>query len=348
MTLEGSSESGALPVPSPPGACQFHPERAAVTRCNRCDAPLCSTCGQRSPVRQGVFCAPCVARMEATWAEQHRELPATPAAPDARCAFHAERRASSTCGRCGNFLCAACAIPSPWDERTYCKECLARLEAEGGGGLVPWEDRRESVMARFWRTVGQVLFSPGQFFQQLPARGYLPAVTFLYHTMIYAVPLTLLVTWLALPRGLVLPGTSRGELFGTLVLILVLSALVTPILQFVSAGWLHAHLYLFGARRGFQATYRIGAYLSALFFPYTLVSLVTMAARSQALGLVLMIAIFGYFLALMTIAATRVHRMSGALAFLAVLLTAVEAFLLWRFLLMPALLRGQGGGLYDF
>jgi hypothetical protein len=348
MAEDGSPPSGALPTPGASGACQFHPEVQAATWCDRCSAPLCPTCGQRSPVRQGVFCAPCVAKLEGAWAEQHRELPATPAAPGAHCAFHAERLARSTCGRCGNFLCAACAIPSPWDDTTYCKDCLARLEAEGGGGLVPWEDRREFVLARFWKTVGQVLFSPSQFFQQLPARGYLPAVTFLYHTMIYAVPLTLLVTWLALPRGLAFPGTTRGELFGTMVLILVLTAFITPILQFVSAGWLHAHLYLFGARRGFQATYRIGAYLSALYFPYTVVSLVTMAARSQGLALVLGIALLGYLLALMAIAATRVHRMNGGLAFFAVLLTGVEAFLLWRFVLMPAVLRGRGGGLYGF
>jgi hypothetical protein len=191
--------------------------------------------------------------------------------------------------------------------------------------------------------VSQVLFSASTFFQRMPVRGYVPAITFQYHTMIYLVPLTLIETLVALPRGVGRPG--MGEFVGAMVLVLVLMGAIAPILQFISAGWLHLHLLLFGARKGFEATYRLSSYLGAIVFPWTVLQFLALATRSRVLSLIFLVLLGVYFLAVITIATTRAHRMNGGLAFLAVLLVVGEAVLLWRFVLLPIALRGAGAGM---
>lgn len=45
------------------------------------------------------------------------------------CARHARNRADGTCARCGQFMCALCAIEA--DGRSYCPGCFDRLSSEG-------------------------------------------------------------------------------------------------------------------------------------------------------------------------------------------------------------------------
>jgi hypothetical protein len=334
--------AASAPAPAASRECRNHAGTAAAAYCQECGAPICDACVERSFVRVGPFCAPCRARVETVWTEDHRPGGPRPVPAGARCALHATQDAFETCRRCGNFLCAACSKPSPWEENAfYCQDCLTRLEAEGGGGRIPWEERREGFLARYFKTVGQVLFSPVSFFGRLPARGYVPAITFQYTSMAFVVPLTLLTSWLAVAQVI---GRSAlvGKVMGQMAIVLVLTALVGPILQFLSAGWLHAHLYLFGARKGFEPTYRLSSYLAALSFPYFLVALLMFATRSSTFGGILFLLFALFALVLVTIAAARVHRLHAGLAFLAVLLTAVEAFLFWRYVLVP-LTRPTGG-----
>jgi hypothetical protein len=333
------------PAPGPENAtlatglrCINHLGTPATTKCLECGVSLCGACVTLSPVRQGSFCGTCAGKLESSWAVNHLETAPPPPATSssAHCAFHLERNAAATCDRCGNFLCTGCAIPSPWDEKTFCRDCLARLEAEGGGGQIPWEQKSVFFLTRYWRTVTSVLLAPGQFFRQMPARGYVSAITFQYHTWVYITLFMVLLTWLVLPRQVsYMLGVNKARLIGSMALVLVLASVIAPILHFVSAGWMHLHFYLFGARKGFQATYRLTSYTLSIFFPYMLSVLVGSAARSQVLILLLMIGFVILALAITTIGAAKVHRIDGGMAFLAVLLTGVEGGLVYYFLLLP-------------
>lgn len=339
----------AAPTETPPATCKAHPGVAASATCDQCGAALCAACAQRSPVQQGTFCASCAQQLELAWAERHRETPlTTPVAAGALCAFHPDRSAASTCGRCGNFLCAACAIPSPWGDNTYCKDCLARIESEGGGGRIPWEDPRQFFLVRFWKTVGQVLFSPSQFFHQMPSRGYLPAITYLYHTGVYVVLAAVLLLWLMLPGSAAMFPLSKGAIVGRMTLFLGVGVLLAPLLQFLSAGWLHGHLWLFGGRQGYSATYRFTSYLSSIFLPAIVAMLLGIASRSMTFMNVLTILLGIYGIALLTIGATRAQRMPAGLAFVCVLLYAIELYLLERYVLIPWILKSFRGASAPF
>jgi hypothetical protein len=89
----------------------------------------------------------------------------------------------------------------------------------------------------------------------------------------------------------------------------------------------------------------LSSYLGAVAFPWTVLQFLALATRSRMLSLILLVLLGVYFLAVITIAVTRAHRMNGGLAFLAVLLVAGEAILLWRFVLLPMALRGAGAGM---
>jgi hypothetical protein len=266
-------------------------------------------------------------------AEEKPEPPPAALAPPARaasavCAAHADRAASMSCDRCGNFLCGECAQPSPWGFETYCTDCLSKLEAEGGGGRIPWEDRSGFFLGRYWRTVKQVLTTPDDFFRRMPARGLVPAITFQYHTMAYILGVGLLVFAIAL-RGLPVDG-----LLGEIALRLGVVAAIAPVEHFLTAGWLYLHLYLFGGRRGFQATYRYTSYLGSLGLAYLAVSLLSLL-RIPLLGLFLSWGFVIYAIIISVIAASAVHRIRTWRAAAAILLAAVEGYLLYRYLVVP-------------
>lgn len=231
-------------------------------------------------------------------------------------------------------------MPSPWgDLRRFCRECLERLGASGGGPI-PWEDRSIPPVTRYWRTFSEVLFHPARFASRMPPRGYLPAITFLYNTWAYAFPLQILVFWLS-TRGMHLPArVSSGNVMGMMVAMTFAMAFISPILQFVSAGWFHVHLAIFGARSGFEATYRLTSYLTAVSLPYLFLAAIGIAVRSKELSAVLLILFGLYLLTLLVVTSVKVQRVSVAGAIFAVLLVVLEAVLLWRFVLWEAV-RGM-------
>lgn len=265
-------------------------------------------------------------------------------APFARCATHTNAPATTTCGRCGNYLCVACAIPSSFNRSTYCKDCMLRLEASGAGGVIPWENTATPFFTRYWRTVYEVLTRPTRFFERMPATGYLPAITFQYNSMVYSVALGMLVGWLMLRTtfgALRLPSSVQSQALVNMIVMLIAAAAITPIIQFISAGWMHLHASLFGARRGFAATYRATSYLHSVTFVVFAIEGIVFALGSQGATLVLLIPLAIYLLVITSIAIGRAHRMNGAAAFFSVLLVVAEFLLLWLFVLVP-FMKSQG------
>jgi hypothetical protein len=74
----------------------------------------------------------------------------------ARCATHPEVRATTTCERCGNFVCNACYDVLP-DGRAVCEPCHALV----GNLSIPWERADLPWLKRFGRTVTEVVLTPG-------------------------------------------------------------------------------------------------------------------------------------------------------------------------------------------
>ena len=253
------------------------------------------------------------------------------------CAAHIAELAIAGCARCGNYLCAVCAIPSEEASAFFCRDCKVKLEEAGSLGRVPWELRRGGFLGQYWRTVGQVLSAPTRFFGTLPSQGYVSAITFLYNTMAYAMVLSFLSSWLTIELMPALPQHLKGQLLGNVAVTLVGAAAVAPILAFVSSGWVHLHLLLFGAQRGFETTYRAMAYLSATYFVAIVVQLVGMGLGEVGAAMVLTLVLVVLVLSWMTIALMQAQRLPSWAATLAVAMLAGEAFALWFLLVRPAI-----------
>lgn len=76
------------------------------TTCPRCEAPLL---GQPACPHCGTLVA-----------EDWRLRP-----EGAHCARHFDKPATGICARCGDFLCAACALPR--QQKIYCYKCIAKI-----------------------------------------------------------------------------------------------------------------------------------------------------------------------------------------------------------------------------
>jgi hypothetical protein len=259
--------------------------------------------------------------------------------PAAKCSAHPEVNAPLLCDRCGDHLCTECARDSPWGYETYCAACLTRLEAEGGGGVIPWEDRSLGFFRRFFRTVKGVLSDPEEFFRALRTRGLLAAVSFqwllfgLFMLVLFAGTAAIVAA-----RGAFFPG-----LFGHAALWMGATVALAPVLLFATAGLLHANLWLVGSRRPYLLTYRYNAYLSALVLAYGVVYLVAIL-RIPLVGLILSLAFLAYVLFVTVVAAKASHRISTGRAAIAVALYGAEMFLFYRYALGP--LRGAVMGLF--
>ena len=59
-------------------------------------------------------------------------------AGEASCFYHLNKRAASSCARCGRFVCALCAVD--FDDAVWCPGCLA--DAQSGGKHSRLENRR--------------------------------------------------------------------------------------------------------------------------------------------------------------------------------------------------------------
>ncbi len=109
------------------------------------------------------------------------------------CAVHPGQPAFVTCRRCGAYACEYCL----GQDGEVCSSCTARDE---GGGVIAWERRDLGMLARFGRTVRQVLARTGQTFAELRP-GSVPAALG-YVALVYA--LTSLVTLFVLAPCVVL------------------------------------------------------------------------------------------------------------------------------------------------
>ncbi len=80
----------------------------------------------------------------------------------ARCAVHADRDASKTCARCGNFGCEACFSDAAGARFELCASCRERE----GVGQIPWE-RPGGVLRRYSATIEAAIREPSLTFGAL-------------------------------------------------------------------------------------------------------------------------------------------------------------------------------------
>jgi hypothetical protein len=148
------------------------------------------------------------------------------------------------------------------------------MPAEGGLPLptpttsIPWEDRgRYGFFGALIETTKQLLMTPTDFFKAMPVTGGMGA------PLLYAVIVGTMATWVGLLYQAVQTALLGGGAFrlpswvaalqGTAVLgiVAVMAPLLVVIGVFIGAGISHVILLLFGgARRGFEATFRVMAY----------------------------------------------------------------------------------------
>lgn len=102
----------------------------------------------------------------------------------ARCGRHADVPAIALCARCGDFLCARCAIAAPG--ASYCAACEARA-----GEAFPWERRAELGLARALvrTTLGTLARTRATFAPGFRDRSPWPALA-------YALALSTPVAWI--------------------------------------------------------------------------------------------------------------------------------------------------------
>ena len=282
--------------------------------------------------------------------------PVSSASAPAHCALHVERLAAASCARCGTFLCAACAIRPEWADATYCKDCVGRLDASGGGGIVPWEDHNLPFLKRYGRTLAGVVGSPARFFSRMAPHGYGPAIGFQYCVMPFIVLMNILLTYFRLKTmfGNILSSAQLSAIMTRSIIGLVVVVALIPILHFIAAGWMHVHFLLFGARRGFAATYRLTSYLYALLFVFALLQVLTFATqldlspqdiqnlmRGKTSGFAVATAILTGVIGIVyvTIAGAKAQRIHPLASFGAILLVTLESMALWIYVLVPLMER---------
>jgi hypothetical protein len=150
-------------------------------------------------------------------------------------------------------------------------------------------------------TVKRILFSPKQFFQELSLTGgYEEPLKFAIANMSIGVILSFAAN---LVRGKIAFGVT------SLITTLLGGVIFAIISMFIGFGIIHGLLKLFGAKKGFEATFRVGAYMTAFVFlswiPYVVY------------------AVMLYVLYLEVVIFARVHEISTLRSFLAVTLIPI-------------------------
>jgi hypothetical protein len=141
---------------------------------------------------------------------------------------------------------------------------------------VPWEDSGVGVLAGLVETTKRVLLEPTDFFRRMPVTGgigrpftyalvlgYLGvAVAAVYNAIMHAVLGTTFATFTQRPELARYAGMLEGG-FG-LAVSLILGPVLVAVGLFIGAGITHLCLLLVGgAQRGFEATFRVIAYIQA-------------------------------------------------------------------------------------
>jgi hypothetical protein len=198
----------------------------------------------------------------------------------------------------------------------------------GGGPGTPWDQRdRIGFFNALVETTRQVLLSPGDFFRGMPPSGGIGS-PLLYAVVIGWIGLVAAALYQALFRSIVgsrfAAFTDRPELASALALAegwagfavqVVFGAVFVVIGVFIAAGILHLMLLLLGgARRGFEATFRVVCYSQA-----TALLLVIPLFLIPFCGL----AVVAWCLALYVIGLACAHRIGYGQSLAAVLLPLV-------------------------
>lgn len=193
----------------------------------------------------------------------------------AACANHPEQLAAGICGRCGDFVCARCALPVEAEVR--CPRC-ATLGAEVPHAAIPWEQREELGWARAWLETARASIVPPAalwgdpgFYGRLRARGrYGPAVGYgalnlsLWFSLAVLRSLLLSVVDLLGAEGVGLDSGPGAVLVGGAAAVGVWVALVAPGV-FVAAALLHVGAMAISADAGgFRGTLRALCYSSGV------------------------------------------------------------------------------------
>ncbi len=193
----------------------------------------------------------------------------------APCANHPEERAAHICGRCGDFICARCALQVEGQLR--CPRC-ATLGAEVPSAPIPWEQREELGWARAWlETARASVVSPAAlwgdpgFYGRLRARGrYGPAVGYgalnlsLWFGLAVLRNLLLVVVDLLGAEGVGLDSGPGAVLAGGAAAVVGWVVLVAPGV-FVAAALLHVGAMAISADAGgFRGTLRALCYSSGV------------------------------------------------------------------------------------
>jgi hypothetical protein len=237
-------------------------------------------------------------------------------------------------------LCPTCQQPLPEPRESFCIHCGAALPAadEAAGppppasGVapepqgVPWERRAEvGFFTALVDTTLQVLSKPREFFRQLAASGGLGS-PLVYGVLVGYVGLVVTAVYDAIFEGLIgghSPDLGLGPEFDRAMALLeggpglLVQVLMGPFVLaaglFLTAGLNHLGLMLLGgARRGFEATFRVAAYSRAA----SVVSLVPLCGPFVALAWTAVASIIGLQI---------VHDTTLGKAVAAVLLPAVLA-----------------------
>lgn len=204
--------------------------------------------------------------------------PADAIDPGARCGAHPEAAAVLVCGRCGTFVCGACAIRI--DERTgFCFACADRV------GRTPWEDRKQVGWLRgLASTVWRCLFDAEALFRRGPRTPTSAAGVGFAMLSTSAINLGASVTAYLL---FVLPQfasmePSQAETFGGLLGTFTVYCPFAGLGAFFGQALaLHLALLMTGtARARFDATIRVSAYSAAA----SLLAVVPLVGPGLALG----------------------------------------------------------------
>lgn len=177
--------------------------------------------------------------------------------------------------------CPNCRQPLPEPPESFCPSCGAvlgvGLPRGTPGGSIPWEEREQrGFLAAFVENTKEVLTGPTRFYQRMPVTGGIPS-PLLYGLL--AGYLGLVATALYNAGINTALGTSLGHFTGAsdmqqamhllqggagLVIQVVLGPFQIVIGLFLVSAIYHVLLMLFGgARKGFEATFRVACYSQA-------------------------------------------------------------------------------------
>jgi len=162
------------------------------------------------------------------------------------------------------------------EDQTFCQHCglrIAEVAAAPVAGMhekTPWEDReQQGFFGGLFKTLKQVLFSPGDFFKKMPVTGGLTD-PLLYGLILGMIGTLFSYFWQITLHGVMqnfmtpqmLAASEYSVLQGaSLALLAVFTPFLIILWLFILAGMLHLCLLMVqGARSGFEATFRVVAY----------------------------------------------------------------------------------------